>query len=54
MNYGCPKGRDNFKPRCPGRIDVDTLYDTCLALWKHHVNLFLQSLRSVSLDLQQC
>ena len=25
MNYGCPKGRGNFKPRCPGRMDVDTV-----------------------------
>ena len=27
---------------------------TCLALWKHHVNLLLQSFRSVSSDLHQC
>ena len=26
---------------------------TCLALWKHHVNLLLQSFRSVSSDLHQ-
>ena len=28
-------------------------YYTCLALWKHHVNLLLQSFRSVSSDLHQ-
>ena len=27
---------------------------TCLALRKHHVNLLLQSFRSVSSDLHQC
>ena len=26
---------------------------TCLALWKHHVNLLLQSFRSVSSDLHK-
>ena len=29
-------------------------YKTNLALWKHHVNLLLQSFRSVGLDLHQC
>ena len=27
---------------------------TCLALWKHRVNLLLQSFRPVSSDLHQC
>ena len=27
---------------------------TSLTLWKHHENLLLQSLRSVSSDLHQC
>ena len=30
------------------------LYYTGLALWKHHVNLLLQSFRSVSSDFHQC
>ena len=29
-------------------------YNTSLALWKHHVNLLLQSFPSVSSDLRQC
>ena len=29
-------------------------YNTSLALQKHHVNLFLQSFRSVSTDFHQC
>ena len=29
-------------------------YNPNLALWKHHVNLLLQSFRSVSSDLHQC
>ena len=32
----------------------DKVSHTCLALWKHHVNLLLQSFRSVSSDLHQC
>ena len=29
-------------------------YNTSLDLWKHHVNLLLQSFRSVSSDIHQC
>ena len=29
-------------------------YNNSSALWKHHVNLLLQSFPSISLDLQQC
>ena len=36
------------------KILIQTLAYTCLALWKHHVNLLLQSFRSVSSDLHQC
>ena len=30
---------------------IKAVLHTCLALWKHHVNLLLQSFRSVSSDL---
>ena len=42
------------KPDLNGFVDKFVATYTCLALWKHHVNLLLESFRSVSSDLHQC
>ena len=42
------------KVKIPENISKSKVYATSLALWKHQVNLLLQSFRSVSSDLHQC
>ena len=44
----------NVRNECTLDYGRNKKINTCLALWKHHVNLLLQSFRSVSSDLHQC
>ena len=41
-----------FAYKFPVRLHGE--YNSSLALWKHHVNLLLQSFRSINSDIHQC
>ena len=45
--------RTRLSPSFKFVVRLHSEYNTILALWKHHVNLLLQSFRSVSSDLHR-